>query len=198
MDTKQSKKMKTTLLTIGLALTIISCNNSKTEQKAADNTAKTAAKAENTATNDQEGGKAITPVLDAYLAVKNALVNDNQEEAAKAGGTLATALEGLDISQFDADKQTELQEIVEVAKNHGEHIAESEIGHQREHFEALSQDIKDMTAIVGTDRALYYQYCPMYNDNKGGMWLSASEEIKNPLFGAKMMKCGKVQEVISL
>lgn len=198
MDTKQSKKMKTTLLTIGLALTIISCNNSKTEQKAADNTAETAAKAENTATNDQEGGKAITPVLDAYLAVKNALVNDNQEEAAKAGGTLATALEGLDISQFDADKQTELQEIVEVAKNHGEHIAESEIGHQREHFEALSQDIKDMTAIVGTDRVLYYQYCPMYNDNKGGMWLSASEEIKNPLFGAKMMKCGKVQEVISL
>ncbi|MGK7391510.1 MAG: DUF3347 domain-containing protein [Candidatus Cyclobacteriaceae bacterium M2_1C_046] len=190
--------MKTTLLTIGLALTIISCNNSKTEQKAADNTAETAAKAENTATNDQEGGKAITPVLDAYLAVKNALVNDNQEEAAKAGGTLATALEGLDISQFDSDKQTELQEIVEVAKNHGEHIAESEIGHQREHFEALSQDIKDMTAIVGTDRVLYHQYCPMYNDNKGGMWLSASEEIKNPLFGAKMMKCGKVQEVISL
>lgn len=198
MDTKQSKKMKTTLLTIGLALTIISCNNSKTEQKAADNTAETAAKAENTATNDQEGGKAITPVLDAYLAVKNALVNDNQEEAAKSGATLATALASLNISQFDADKQTELQEIVEVAKNHGEHISESEIGHQREHFEAMSQDIKDLTAIVGTDRTLYHQYCPMYNDNKGGMWLSTSEEIKNPLFGAKMMKCGKVQDIISL
>lgn len=190
--------MKTTLLTIGLALTIISCNNSKTEKRAAETTNETTAKAENTAASDQEGEKAITPIIDAYLAVKNGLVNDNQEEAAKSGGTLATALASLDISQFDADKQTELQEIVEVAKNHGEHISESEIGHQREHFEALSKDIKDLTAITGTDRILYHQYCPMYNDNKGGMWLSASEEIKNPLFGDKMMKCGKVQEVISL
>lgn len=198
MDTKQSKKMKTTLLTIGLALTIISCNNSKTEQKSADTTTETVTKAEDIATKDQEGGKAITPIIDAYLAVKNALVNDNQEEAAKSGATLATALASLNISQFDADKQTELQEIVEVAKNHGEHISESEIGHQREHFEAMSQDIKDLTAIVGTDRTLYHQYCPMYNDNKGGMWLSTSEEIKNPLFGAKMMKCGKVQDIISL
>lgn len=170
--------MKTTLLTIGLALTIISCNNSKTEKRAAETTNETTAKAENTAVSDQEGGKAITPIIDVYLAVKNALVNDNQEEAAKSGATLATALASLDISQFDVDKQTELQEIVEVAKNHGEHISKSEIEHQREHFEAMSQDIKDLTAIVGTDRTLYHQYCPMYNDNKGGMWLSTSEEIK--------------------
>jgi hypothetical protein len=190
--------MKTTLLTIGLALTIFSCNNSKTEQESASITTEPVAKAEDTATKYQESEKAITPIIDAYLAVKNALVNDNQEEAAKAGGTLATALGGLDVTQFDADKQAELKEIVEVAKNHGEHISESEIGHQREHFEAVSNDIKDLTAIVGTDRTLYHQYCPMYNDNNGGMWLSTSEEIRNPLFGSKMLKCGKVEVVINL
>lgn len=190
--------MKTTLLTLGLALAIASCSTTKKEEKAADNPAETAAKVEKTATKEEQKGNALTPVLDAYLVVKDALVNDNQEEAAKAGGTLATVLESFDVTQFDADKQAELKEIVEVAKNHGEHISESEIAHQREHFEALSQDIKDLTAIVGADRTLYHQYCPMYNGNKGGMWLSANEEIRNPLFGASMLKCGKVEEVISL
>ena len=190
--------MKTTLLTLGLAALITSCGSTKTEEKPPENAAETAVKVEKIANKEEQKGNALTPVLDSYLAVKDALVNDNQEEAAKAGGTLATSLEDLDVSQFDADRQAELKEIVEVAKNHGEHISESEIAHQREHFEALSSDMKDLAAIIGTDRTLYHQYCPMYNGNKGGMWLSAKEEIRNPLFGAKMLKCGKVEDVISL
>jgi len=76
------------------------------------------------------------------------------------------------------------------------HIAKSDIGHQREHFEALGKDINDLVAIAGTDRDLYQQYCPMYNNNAGGMWLSASDEVLNPLFGSKMLNCGSVQETI--
>ncbi|WP_370090001.1 DUF3347 domain-containing protein [Ekhidna sp.] len=189
--------MKITLLTLGLAVLIASCGPTKTEEKA-ETKAEPIAKVEKTAAVEEQNGNALTPVLDAYLAVKDALVNDNQEGAAKAGGTLATALGSLDLSTFDSDKQAELKEIVEVAKNHGEHISESEIAHQREHFEALSKDIKDLAGIVGTDRTLYHQYCPMYNGNKGGMWLSANEEVRNPLFGSSMLKCGKVEEVIKL
>lgn len=190
--------MKTILLTLGLAALITSCSSTKTEEKADENTTEASAKVEKTAANERKAGNALTPVVDAYLVVKDALVIDNQEEAAKAGKTLAAALGGLDISQFDSDKQAELNEIIEVAKNHGEHIAESVIDHQREHFESLGKDIMDLVAIAGTDRTLYQQYCPMYNGNKGGMWLSANEEIRNPLFGAEMLKCGKVEEVISL
>ena len=60
----------------------------------------------------------------------------------------------------------------------------------------LSIDIADMVAITGAAKTLYQQYCPMYNNNKGGMWLSASEEIKNPYYGAKMLNCGEVQKEI--
>jgi hypothetical protein len=38
----------------------------------------------------------------------------------------------------------------------------------------------------------------MYNNNAGGMWLSASNEIKNPYYGNKMMKCGSVQQEITV
>jgi hypothetical protein len=32
----------------------------------------------------------------------------------------------------------------------------------------------------------------MYNNNKGGKWLSASDKVKNPFFGDEKMKCGRV------
>ena len=54
-----------------------------------------------------------------------------------------------------------------------------------------------MIAITGTDKKLYQDFCPMYNNNKGAQWLSTTEEIKNPYFGSKMMGCGKVQKEIN-
>jgi len=36
----------------------------------------------------------------------------------------------------------------------------------------------------------------MADDNKGGYWLSTEKKIKNPYFGSKMIKCGKVKEII--
>jgi hypothetical protein len=62
----------------------------------------------------------------------------------------------------------------------------------------MTKDFMDILAITGTDRTLYQQYCPMYNKNKGGYWLSDSQEIKNPLFGSKMLTCGSVKETISM
>ena len=108
---------------------------------------------------------------------------------------LATALAGLDIQEYEAEQQ-ELKEIIEVAKEHAEHISGSDITHQREHFDMLSVDIKDLLAITGTDRKLYQAHCPMYNENKGAIWLSETAEIKNPYFGSKMLNCGSVQAEI--
>ncbi|KKM63345.1 hypothetical protein LCGC14_1512330, partial [marine sediment metagenome] len=88
-------------------------------------------------------------------------------------------------------------DIIEDAKEHAEHISESPIGHQREHFDVLSKDMIDLIAITGTEEKLYQDFCPMYNDNKGAQWLSATKEIKNPYYGAKMMSCGSVQKEIN-
>ena len=89
-----------------------------------------------------------------------------------------------------------MSELIEVIKEHGEHIAKSEIEHQREHFAMLSNDISDFIKMTGFDQTLYMQYCPMFDGGKGGAWLSLSEDIKNPLFGSRMLKCGAVKETI--
>lgn len=43
---------------------------------------------------------------------------------------------------------------------------------------------------------LYLQHCPMANNAKGASWLSAEQEIRNPYFGAAMLRCGEIIEVI--
>ncbi|MFI2743065.1 DUF3347 domain-containing protein [Zhouia sp. PK063] len=144
--------------------------------------------------SSKEGSSAI---LDNYLKIKNALVADNQEDAAKAGGMLFTDFKKFDKSSYTSQEQKELTDIIEDAKENAEHISDSPIEHQREHFDLLSKDVIDMVAITGTDQKLYQDFCPMYNDNKGAQWLSTTEEIKNPYMGSKMPGCGKVQKEIN-
>ena len=147
-----------------------------------------------------ERSKSATAIIDNYLALKDALVADNSNKAASSGKTLFDAFAKFDISAHPKSQQKELGEIIEDAREHAEHISENKgnIEHQREHFEMLSTDIKDMVIITGSDRNLYQAFCPMYNNNEGGMWLSASGEIKNPFYGNKMLKCGSVQQEITV
>ncbi|AYN67265.1 DUF3347 domain-containing protein [Euzebyella marina] len=146
--------------------------------------------------NAQHASKSTTLIAN-YLDLKNALVSDDKDGAAKAGEKLEGSLKNLDTSKFSDEQQDELKDIIEDATEHAEHIAKSDIGHQREHFDVLSKDVIDLLAITGSDRTLYQAYCPMYNNNKGAQWLSATKEIKNPYYGAKMMSCGSVQKEIN-
>jgi len=130
-----------------------------------------------------------------YLSIKNALVADHTDAAAKAGGKLVTALDSFDVSDFSDAQQTELKDIIVDAKEQAEHISDSPMEHQREHFKTLSKDVTDMVAIIGADMKLYEQFCPMYDG--GSTWLSASNEVKNPYYGSKMLTCGKVQKEIN-
>lgn len=149
--------------------------------------------------NMNQGGMAMmsSEVVADYLTLKNALVSDDKDGAATAGEKLEGSLEDFDTSKFSDEQRAELTDIIEDAIEHAEHIAKSDIGHQREHFDILSKDVIDLLAITGSERTLYQAYCPMYNDNKGAQWLSATEEIKNPYYGSKMMTCGSVQKQIN-
>jgi hypothetical protein len=107
---------------------------------------------------------------------------------------MIASLKAFDASSYSKENQKELADIIEDATEHAEHISESAIDHQREHFKILSKDMSDMVAITGTKSTLYEQFCPMYD--KGSAWLSTSKEVKNPYYGSKMLKCGKVQKTI--
>lgn len=135
-------------------------------------------------------------IIDGYLQLKNALVADDGAGASKVAGKLLTAFQSFDAGLLTPAQQEEIADIVENAGSQVEHIAENadKIDHQREHFVVLSNDLRDFIDIVGTDKKLYQDFCPMANDNKGAIWLSEAKEVKNPYFGSKMLSCGTVQK----
>ena len=203
---KKSNSMLVLILSVSLSLSLIACgnsnqNNQEESAKQHDHSAIPHEADHSMPTGSEmsmDENKSITDLIDDYLALKTALVQDDSKAAANAGQKLAEAASSIDLNTFEASKQSEIKEILEVVKEHGEHIAKSEIAHQREHFEGMAKDFMDLLAITGTDRTLYQQYCPMYDKGKGGSWLSDSQEIKNPLFGSKMLTCGSVKETISM
>lgn len=145
-----------------------------------------------------DGNGTSQAVLKDYFSLKDALVADDNSKAKKLGSELAKSLGNMDISSnYSEGQKVDLKDIIEDAIEHGEHISKSDIAHQREHFKTLSKDMSDLIAITGTSIKIYEQFCPMYDNNKGGAWLSMNEEIRNPYFGAKMLKCGKVQREIN-
>lgn len=138
----------------------------------------------------------IAPIVTDYLSLKNALASDNDKAAANAGKQLFITLKNVDMKTIPANKHKEYMDIAENAKENAEHIGDNagKIDHQREHLASLSKDVSDLIALFGTTQKLYQDYCPMYNDGKGAIWISEAKTIKNPYYGSKMLTCGSVKK----
>ncbi|NLP59027.1 MULTISPECIES: DUF3347 domain-containing protein [Lutibacter] len=144
-----------------------------------------------------EKNSSSSEIIDAYLQLKNALTEDSKDKAAEAGNKILTAFSNFDMTKLSDEQHMTYMEIMENSKEHAEHIIKSPIDHQREHFEELSKDVNDLIELIGTDKTLYVDFCPMYNNNKGAMWLSETETIKNPYLGSNMPTCGNIQKKIN-
>ncbi len=147
---------------------------------------------------DAKVAASIRKIVEHYLHLKNALANNKAKDAAAAGKEITNAMGTGDKSLLTADQKKLYEDIEDDAKEHAEHIGENagNIEHQREHFDMLSKDMYDLVKAFGSGQVLYKDFCPMYNDKKGAMWLSEVKTIKNPYYGKKMLTCGSVQEEI--
>lgn len=172
-----------------LLLFLAACSNNKQS-----NTSSTSIKT--SVPGSLEKDASASALLGSYLKVKNALATDNDKDAAAAGNEMLIAFEAFDKKSLTPEQDKTYMEIHEDAKEHAEHIGANvgNIAHQREHFEMLSKDMYDFVKLVGTNQPLYVDHCPMYNNNKGAIWLSETKDIKNPYLGIAMPGCGAIQE----
>ena len=187
------------------AIIFSSCGNDSTDQGGTatnDTTATGNTKPGNeTAPNDVESTTSapMKEVVDHYLHVKNALANDNGAEAASGAKAMVASLEKINATSFTAEQKKLYDDVAPDLKEHAEHTAGNagNIGHQREHFITMSQDVYELVKGFGATKTLYKDHCPMANDNKGANWISETEEVNNnPYMGKKMPKCGKLEETI--
>jgi hypothetical protein len=147
---------------------------------------------------DSKVAASVKTIVDHYLHIKNALTNDNGAEAANGAKAMEKAISSLDKSLFTAEQKKVYDDMEDDLKEHAEHIGKNgdNIKHQRSHFAMLSEDVYDLVKNFGAGQPIYHDHCPMYNENKGAMWLSEMKEVKNPFYGAEMLTCGTVEEVI--
>jgi len=145
---------------------------------------------------DPKAAASMNGIIDSYLKIKNSLAGDKSKSAADAGKEMVEAMDKMDKALLNAEQAKLYQDVEDDAREHAEHIGANagNIKHQREHFELLSKDIYDLAKAFGGGRQLYKDFCPMYNDKKGVMWLSETKSIKNPYYGKSMPNCGSVQE----
>tara|TARA_R110000765_G_scaffold9911_2_gene30810 strand:+ start:2010 stop:2618 length:609 start_codon:yes stop_codon:yes gene_type:complete len=201
---RKSSISKGILAIVLMALTVTSCKDAKKDQDNEGDNSSEKMEQDAMMDNKSDVSEKMTSngsdmkaeiILSDYFELKDALVADDTKKAAESGSKLVVAFKEFDMSVYSEEEQSELKDIVEDATEHAEHISESPMDHQREHFKILSKDVTDMVAITGTENTLYQQFCPMYD--KGSAWLSASNEVKNPYYGSKMLTCGKVQKEIN-
>src|SRR5690606_27421687 len=103
---------------------------------------------------------------------------------ADAAGPLSTALADIEGCETTAQLAQDVQQSDDLAK-------------QRADFAIISKDLIAMYQHAEvTSGTLYVAHCPMYDNDRGGDWLSDQEKIANPYFGDEMMECGSVKQEI--
>ncbi len=123
----------------------------------------------------------VKQAFNQYLEVKDALVQTDAEAAAEAAKELQASLEANN---------------PEIASIAGNIAAEKDVNKQREIFSELTAAMDPVLKQEISSGKIYKQFCPMAFEGKGDYWYSTSEEIRNPYFGDKMLKCGRVDETI--
>ncbi|PQJ18292.1 MULTISPECIES: efflux RND transporter periplasmic adaptor subunit [Nonlabens] len=127
--------------------------------------------------------------LPSYLKMKDALVASDASQVsafAKATSEKLKAISTDDLGTMEKQHLTKSIEMLDAIANND--ILEN----QRSHFVILNENIVPIAMSIENSTNYYIQKCPMANNNKGAVWLSMEEEIRNPYYGDAMLTCGSL------
>ena len=146
--------------------------------------------------------KQLGVALDAYMVMKDQLVDGNGAGSSKAALKLMEALASVDegllkgkAAEIWKSRQKEMDASLKGIS------AREDLAGQRKEFKKLSNSMSKVVQQYGwasEERdSLYLDYCPMADQDQGGYWLSYDKEIRNPYFGDEMLQCGEVVRAIT-
>lgn len=141
----------------------------------------------------QQGSK-LSPLLDSYLSIKNALTTDDAAKAGSGAADYVKTINGIDVKTLSATEQKAIQPLKDKLLSDANLIASSkDINKQRDAFVGFSSNMISLAKAAKLSTAdVFVEYCPM----KNASWLSTEKAIKNPYFGSEMLDCGSVKEMI--
>lgn len=140
----------------------------------------------------------VSELVEAYMPLKDALVASDAEAAQNAANSVLASANAMPVATLMAPDQKQFAEeqLAAVKEAASAMAGVRDVAAQRNRLESLSTAVFSLAkAFEATEETLYYQHCPMAQNNQGAYWLSSSEEIRNPYYGEKMLKCGSNEEV---
>ena len=137
-------------------------------------------------------------VFNAYIKVKEALVEDDFNMVKENAGLLLKNLDQVEMELITDSESHQhwMQAEKAMQKSASAIVASKNIDAQRTHFKELSKALTSAVQMYGIGQSVYNQFCPMANDNQGAYWLSNDKNVLNPYFGSAMLACGSVKQVI--
>ncbi len=141
----------------------------------------------------------IWGVVEKYLSLHQALAGDDRDGAVKAAQAAIASLSAVDMSLLGGEPhELWMKRSAAIKKSLSEVGDAVQIEVTRQGFEQLSNEMIAVVKQFGIpeNRTLHRMHCPMAFNNKGADWLQNNADTLNPYFGASMLKCGQVTEVI--
>lgn len=131
-----------------------------------------------------------TAQLETYFKVQTSLANDDLSAVQIAANSLLDQAEEKGCSLDGKECCTaELEAASEIAKT-------TDIAAARRVFKTWSDTLLAKLEESGfAEGPVYKMHCPMAFGNTGGTWLQKSGDLRNPYYGAMMLKCGRQQAV---
>lgn len=149
--------------------------------------------------------KELTPAIDTYLHLKEALVEEKTEDASQYAKKLKDLIPQVDSNLLDDKGKAVWKDLsASMTRPLDEMAGQKDIAAMRTAFDPLSESFAKamMTFRHAEDHPLYLFFCPMASNNQGAYWIDGKEDRTNPYFGRKpfkgqdMLKCGELQETI--
>ena len=147
--------------------------------------------------SDKNFTESLNRLLESYLELKDFLVQSNYKDAVKLSGSLLNNINkiksipsGMDAEDWWNFQKNSLKQSLKMLQS------AKDLETNRKEFETLSDLLIETFIVFGNADKLYVQYCPMAFNDKGAHWISREEEILNPYFGDKMLRCGEVKQII--
>lgn len=140
----------------------------------------------------------LTDFVNQYFELNRSLVQSDFQLTQSNAKKLETIFNKIDMKLLDEEAHKFwMEQFSKIKKEIGLLLTAKDIEKQREVFSALSnQIIKTVETFNIKTETVFVSYCPMALGDKGAFWLSKTEEINNPYFGDKMLRCGEVKKKI--
>jgi Cu(I)/Ag(I) efflux system membrane fusion protein len=143
----------------------------------------------------------LADVFNKYFAMQQALASDDPALAAKSASNMSASLKEVDMKLLTGADHVIWMNSETTLKDAAKKSTDTkDIEAIRKNFNLISQQLKTLAARFGsvTGKPLYVAHCPMAFNNTGADWLQMDKKILNPYFGASMLQCGSIEEVVSV